>query len=110
MLLGGELDLAPQMVFTFGVGGGVEWVAFTPAATSDGSVWLAKEGSFAVGVGRVMAAIGRRFTSYLSARLALMADVDGSETRLLFQDSGRAETVLAWYAVRPGLSLSIAVP
>ena len=110
-LAGAQIDLPHHVTLEAGAGVGVDIVDLEPQrATGDQSVWLAGKRSFVVGLGRAMVAARRRLASFLSVRVALLADVDGSRTRFLFQDGQGTQEVLAWYGIRPGLSLSISVP
>jgi hypothetical protein len=111
-LAGVRLALAHQMTLEAAAGGGLDIVGLEPKrAAGETSVWLSPKDSFLVGLGRAMVGVRWRLSNSVSARATLLADVGGNRTRLLFHDVTTTQLVQpAWYAVRPGLALSLSTP
>ena len=111
-LLGGaEIDMSSRLALEIGAGFGLDSVGVEPRlTTASADVWLAPRQSFLIGLGRVMAGARWRLASMASAHVLLVADIDLSRTRLLFQGSRGTEAVLDLYGIRPGLALTLSVP
>jgi hypothetical protein len=112
-LLGGiEMDLGSRLGLEIGAGLGVDSVSLEPRRPvgAGDDLWLAPRQSFLVGLGRVMAGARWRLAAHVSGHLLLLADLDLSRTRLLFQGDRRNEAVFNLYRVRPGLAFTLSVP
>jgi hypothetical protein len=111
-LLGGiDLDLSPAVTLEIGLGAGLDLLHVEPRSTTrDVRTWLAADRSLVVGLARAMIGARWRLSGSFSAHALVVADVDASETRLLFDGTPDSEPILALWAVRPGMALTVSVP
>jgi hypothetical protein len=106
LLLGIEHDLSRGVTLESGIGPGLDVNHLSPHRTSEGEARLAAERWFGVGLGRALLGLRMRMFDGFWLRSALVADLDPTQTKYIYDLDGERQTLMTPYMLRPGMLLA----
>lgn len=106
-----HVALSARAALRFGLGAGADIARLTPELAASGDARTTEPRTLALAVARALVAIDLRVTPFLSAWLALAADLDLDRSQYVLVDAGGEEhTVAEPWRVRPALAIGAALP